>query len=171
MNVAKLLICAVLCAAAALLWRLWIVDMRERLLPNIYVFPLACLGVLFHFLTDNVFSTWQDTALGALLGGGLLLTIRTIANWHYKQDTLGLGDVKLLTASGIWLGLDYNLAGLILGALAGLLHGLVDAVLIYRKSGKWPDMGRLEIPAGPGFIVGILIAAIVKFASLPYIIF
>ena len=100
------------------------------------------------------------------MGAGTLMTIRFFGNMYYKQDTLGLGDVKLLAAAGLWLGVEGVVMAMTVGACAGLLHGIGFALVRAIKEKTKPDLHRLMIPAGPGFCVGIVIACIWKF--LPY---
>jgi leader peptidase (prepilin peptidase)/N-methyltransferase len=147
-----LLILSVLCLliAVILLVVLAIIDFKTFLLPNIYVFPFALLGVCFHFLTDFYYLSPQGMIIGGVAGYALLWTIRFFGNKYYNQDSLGLGDVKLLGAAGLWLGFDGVLFAMTLGAFAGLIHGFLYALI------KKVSLKRLQIPAGPGFVIGIL---------------
>jgi leader peptidase (prepilin peptidase)/N-methyltransferase len=159
-----------LLSALALLLALSVIDLRVRLLPNRLVLPFGVLAVVFHSVTSFHYITPQDMLLGALLGGGVLYGIRFVANWHYKQDTLGLGDVKLMLAAGLWLGVDDTLMALTAGAACGLLHGIGIAMFrtIFHK--RPFTLSRLEIPAGPGFAVGIVAVAVYKFADILQVI-
>ena len=159
-----------LIAALALLIILSIIDLRVGLLPNVLVLPLALTGLAFHYVTGMLFITPTNIALGALIGGGSLLAIRTTANAFYGEDTLGLGDVKLLAAGGLWLGPEHTLMAIGIGAAAGLLHGTNLAIYTAVTSKQKIDLSRFSIPAGPGFAVGIVIAAILKFQNLPAIL-
>lgn len=162
------LILALLClsTAAALLVALSVIDLRVRLLPDRLVGPLALLALVFHSVSAFHFVTLPEIVYGAALGGGILYGIRFVANYVYKQDTLGLGDVKLLLAAGMWLGTDGVLLAMTLGAACGLVHGL--GVALYQKYVKKQpfSLARLEVPAGPGFAVGIALAALYKFSSI-----
>lgn len=162
-------ILALLCliAAPALLLALSIIDLKHWILPDELNFALGVAGIAFHLLTAYRFLELQHMLMGAALGAGLLYIIRHFSNRHYGRDTLGLGDVKLLGAAGLWLGLEGTLEAITLGALAGLLHGIVYAVYIARKNKTAFTVSQLSIPAGPGFAVGILIAGGHLFA--PYI--
>ncbi len=148
-----------LLGAAGLLIALSVIDLRVRLLPNKLVFPFACLGVLFHIVTDWQFLSPAQILIGGLCGLGILYGIRTIANYVYKTDTLGLGDVKLMGAAGLWLGPQGVMLALSLGAFAGLLHGIAVGLHSAYKNKTRPQFSRLQIPAGPGFAVGIVLAA------------
>lgn len=148
----------ILGAALALLAVLAVVDFRSRLLPNIYVAPFAILGVCFHALLDFTLIDPISMGLGALGGGGMLWLVRWGANAYYRTDTLGLGDVKLMAAGGIWLGLEHIFLAITIGAFFGVIHGII--VAWHTKS--W-DLRTLSIPAGPGFILGLLCVGGFKF--------
>src|SRR5687768_10740397 len=140
-----------LLGAAGLLIALSLIDLKTRLLPDKLVLPFAVLGVLFHAAQGISPAVLTDMLAGALLGGGLLYAIRLVANRIYQQDTLGLGDVKLMGAAGLWLGPDGILIALVIGALCGMLHGLAVAFYMANKDKKPLMLSTLEVPAGPGF--------------------
>ena len=154
-----LLLTLILAAAAGLLIILAIIDLRVRLLPNIYVFPFAALGIVFHAVSRFAIISPQDMIIGGLAGYGMLWLIRAAANYHYKQDSLGLGDVKLMGAAGLWLGFEGVLFALTIGAFAGVIHGIGYALWVAAKTKSRPNFHRLMIPAGPGFIAGIVAVA------------
>lgn len=147
------------------------IDLKIRLLPNELVAGFMACGLVFHTCLVFVFADITTMATGALLGAGTLYVIRAIANTLYGRDTLGLGDVKLMGAAGVWLGPYYILVALTTGALAGIVHGLSFALYIKSKSGQMPSLSTLSIPAGPGFAIGIIITGIVAFWHLPSMIF
>ncbi len=144
-----------------------IIDLRTRLLPNKYVLVFFVAGLFFHLATNFKFISVESILFGALAGGGLLLVIRTIANRIYKQDTLGLGDVKLMTAAGVWLGADYIFLALSIGAFAGLVHGIMHGFYLTERTGDKTDFSKLTVPAGPGFIFGVITSAFFAFHDLP----
>ncbi len=154
-------------AALILLLILAIIDLRTLLLPNKYVAGFFTAGLIFNINTDFYFTNPLDMSLGIISGAGLLLIIRHIANKKYKYDTLGLGDVKLMGAAGIWLGMDFIFLAISIGAFAGLIHGLIFGCYRARKTNEKINLSELSIPAGPGFIIGIIIVGIMKLYSLP----
>lgn len=158
---------AITCAMAAfgLLVVLSVIDLRVRLLPNVLVAPFAVLAVIFHTAMGWAHITPPDMIAGGAIGFGILYGIRYTANRIYQMDTLGLGDVKLMGAAGLWLGPDGVLFALVLGAILGMVHGLGSAFYVSRKSDEKINLNRLEVPAGPGFALGI--AAIGLYQYLP----
>ena len=160
MEMVSLIICG---AGLATLITLSIIDLRVWLLPNWLNLTLGILGVCFHITTQFALLPPPELIYGAVLGAGTLYTIRFFGNMYYKQDTLGLGDVKLLGAAGLWLGMEGVVIAMTVGAFAGLLHGIGVAATRAIQTKTKPNLARLMIPAGPGFCVGILISCIWKF--------
>ena len=149
-------ILAITCLALAfiaLIWMGWI-DLKLWILPNELVLLLALIALPFHYATDWFFGGWVVFIIGALVGGGLLWSIRFIANKIYGFETLGLGDIKLMAAVGLWLGPEYTMLAIALGAFCGVGHAIVLALV------KGQSLNRMMLPAGPGFIAGSLITGI-----------
>lgn len=163
----EILLTLTLLASIGVLAALAVIDLRTYLLPNPLVASFALLGGLFHVLTSFEFTALMDTLLGLAFGGGLLFSIRLVANRIYNDDTLGLGDVKLMLAGGLWLGGDFILIAITLGAVLGFGHAM--GLWFWKKftQGITLSLHTLSIPAGPGFILGLLIAGGMKFQTLP----
>ncbi|HTK84339.1 MAG TPA: A24 family peptidase [Patescibacteria group bacterium] len=157
------LIC--LLGAVGLLGALSACDLKTRLLPNKMVAGFAGLGILFHAATKAHFVNIEGVVIGAALGFLTLYVIRAAANHYYEQDALGLGDVKLMGAAGLWLGPEALMLAMAFGAFAAMIHGLVDGFVTARRNGTRPDFSNLHVPAGPGFAVGIILAGLYKFWS------
>lgn len=151
---------SLICAGAGLsvLIILSAIDLRTWLLPNKWVATLALLGIAFHAFMRFHLLHIDQMIFGALVGGGILYLIRMGGNAYYKQDTLGLGDVKLLLAAGLWLGVEGVIIAITAGAFAGLLHGIFYALFKAAKEKSPVSLKRLMIPAGPGFCIGIAVA-------------
>lgn len=149
-----------------LIW-LCAVDLKLRLLPDELTGLLAFLGILFRFAAWPYAGPWFDAFLGAIAGAGALALVRAVANRIYGFETMGLGDVKLLGAAGVWLGIEGVVTALCAGAVAGLLHGaglMIRARFAKKATESFRDM---TIPAGPGFCVGIAAIAAWRYWSLP----
>lgn len=158
-------ILAILCvlSAVGLLVALSVIDLKHWILPDELNFAFGLSGVIFHFATAYLFLDMQTMILGGVLGAGLLYAIRFVANRQYGRDTLGLGDVKLLGAAGLWLGVDGVLQAVTLGALAGLVHGLCFALYLKLVKKAPFSITNLSIPAGPGFALGIFAVGVYMF--------
>jgi leader peptidase (prepilin peptidase)/N-methyltransferase len=156
---------AIIICMIAFIW-MSIIDLKIRILPNELNLAVAISGVVFHVATGWAYLSVAGAIWGLLIGGGVLLLIRAVANHIYQADTLGLGDVKLLAAVGVWLGPQETMMALSLGAMAGLFHGI--GYLLYQNiiHKKGYSFRRLEIPAGPGFVVGAVFVGLWMFRDL-----
>lgn len=149
----------------AFLW-MSIIDLKIRILPDELNLVVAVCGLLFHYVTGWTYLSPLQSILGAFAGGGLLLAIRAGANRYYGMDTLGLGDVKLLTAIGFWLGPENTMLAISAGAFAGLLHGILYMTYFNIVKRQGIAFRGLTIPAGPGFVVGAVIIGVWFFQDL-----
>ena len=152
-----------LTGAATLLFVLAVIDLKTRLLPNELVLGFATLGFIFHLTTLAQFISIQNIFLGSVTGFAALYLVRAVANKVYNEDALGLGDVKLIGAAGVWVGPDNVMLAMAVGAMAALVHGFFYAMYVSIKTKQKPDFARLQIPAGPGFAIGIIVAGLIAF--------
>jgi leader peptidase (prepilin peptidase) / N-methyltransferase len=130
----------------ALLIALAAIDFDHRLLPNKIVYPMAAYGVIATLLVDS-----GDLVENLIAGAGAFafLLLAVIA---YPRG-MGMGDVKLAGAMGLYLGLS-----IIPALLAAFLSGSVVGVFILAREGA---AGRKKaVPFGVflalGGIVGVL---------------
>ncbi len=154
-----------LTVAVMLLAVLSYIDLRVRLLPNKYVLAFLICGLAFHSATAFRLIHPADATLGMAAGFLSLFTLRAAANHLYKQDALGLGDVKLMGAGGLWLGVDGIFLAMAIGAFTGVLHGVLAAVFEAIREKHAPRLKGLQIPAGPGFATGLVLVGAWQFRS------
>lgn len=93
----------------------------------------------------------------------MLLAIKMAADKFYQQDSLGLGDVKLMTAAGLGLGFPNIMLAMSLGAFIGVFHGIALGVWQKRQTGVPTDLGKINVPAGLGLCIGTAIVFIIQF--------
>ena len=122
------------------------IDLDHRLLPNRIVYPLAAYGVIATLLVDR-----DDLAENLIAGAGAFLFLLA-AVLAYPRG-MGMGDVKLGGAMGLFLGLS-----VIPALLVAFLTGSVLGLAIIAREGA---AGRKKaVPFGVflalGGIVGVL---------------
>jgi leader peptidase (prepilin peptidase) / N-methyltransferase len=142
---------AVRIAFACAMVVLFAIDLRHHLLPNVITVPGIAIGfALSLFLPPG----WKSALIGLLAGGGVLFAI---AEGYYRLrgiEGLGMGDVKMLSMIGAFLGWKLMLVTLILGSFAGSIIGL--GVIALGRGGM-----KAALPFGTFLAVGALTAAVV----------
>lgn len=156
----------ILLVALAVLAILTVIDARTMLLPDKYTAAYALLGLGFHAALGFTLLSWQAVLAGAVIAGGFLALIRWGGNIYYKQESMGLGDVKLLIGGGAWLGAQYAIMAITLGAMVTLTWAIGAAAWKARKTGEEMDLHRLEVPAGPGFCIGLAALMIYAYGAI-----
>jgi leader peptidase (prepilin peptidase) / N-methyltransferase len=122
------------------------IDFDHKLLPNKIVYPLAAYGVVATLLVD------RDDLVENLIAGAGAFAFLLLAVIAYPRG-MGMGDVKLAGAMGLYLGLS-----VIPALLTAFLTGSVVGVVIIAREGA---AGRKKaVPFGVflalGGIVGVL---------------
>ncbi len=103
------------------------IDVGHRVVPNILVLFLLLSGIVLNYLFLII--PWHEALFGAVFSGLLLLLIKMVSDGIMKRESLGMGDVKLCSCIGFFLGWQ-ALLFVLFGAslLAVLYHMLVSLV-------------------------------------------
>ncbi len=127
-------------------------DIRTRRIPNGWILYGAAAWAAFWLLEGDREQSWTAGLLfslrGALAGAGMLLL-----GAMFRENGIGMGDVKLYLILGLFLGCQTVLQ-LMLTALAGALC----CGLIGMASGKLKRSDR--IPVGPFTYLGFIVVAV-----------
>jgi leader peptidase (prepilin peptidase) / N-methyltransferase len=122
------------------------IDLDHKLLPNKIVYPLAAYGVIATLLVD------RDDLVENLVSGAGAFAFLLAAVIAYPRG-MGMGDVKLAGAMGLYLG-----AAVIPALLVAFLSGSVAGIVILAREGA--AARKKAIPFGVflalGGIVGVL---------------
>jgi leader peptidase (prepilin peptidase)/N-methyltransferase len=150
---------------------LWLVasyiDIRYKILPDAIHLTHISLALIFHLFAYEDGLSVSSMLLGAVAAGGGLLILALIFDAIYGRDTLGLGDVKLFFAAGFWLGFPQTLHALSMGAFfasVSIIFFMIKNKIRHKK--KNGSLLTMEIPAGPGFIMGILIMLYMEYGVI-----
>jgi leader peptidase (prepilin peptidase)/N-methyltransferase len=117
-----------------------VIDIHHQIIPDLISLPGIVLGFIASFFIPEI--TWQQSALGILLGGGVLYGIALTYYLLAKRDGMGGGDIKLLAMIGAFLGWQSLLFVVFFSSLTGSIIGI--AAMFKQKKG-----GRTRIPFGP----------------------
>lgn len=133
-------------------WRISVADLRRRIIPDAYLWPLLLIGALI--VTWSPF--WPigpyNATVGAAFGYALAAIVGFVFDWIRRRknpdaDTpIGMGDIKLIATGGIWMGPQGLGLALVLACIGGAIWSLAR-----RKR---------YIPFAPFFIGGAILSLI-----------
>jgi len=118
-------------------------DFAYMLIPDkvlLFFLPLLFLGRVLSPL-----SPWWDSALGAVVGFGILYSIAVLS-----KGGMGGGDIKLFFLLGLVLGTLNALLTLFIAAVIGMIVGII--VLRIRQQGR-----KTPIPFGPSIAAAAIV--------------
>ncbi|MBQ0013409.1 MAG: prepilin peptidase [Proteobacteria bacterium] len=143
-----LLLGAIVCA-----YNISVADFRRRIIPDVYLFPLMLIGLVIVSMFPWV-CTLSESVMGAVFGF-LLASVIGIIFERVKKDSaapIGMGDIKLISVGGLWMGPT----GLAIALAGACVFGMLWA---HRNKQKY-------IPFAPFFFMG----AILSFIALIFLI-
>jgi leader peptidase (prepilin peptidase) / N-methyltransferase len=143
---------SLLCLASiSLAW----IDLRYGIIPDWLNLLIAVTG-----LTRAAFMGGFEAAFGAGLEGiavgATAWLLRRLYFMFRKYQGLGLGDVKLLAASGVWIGL----AGVPVQLLVGSLAALAAACGLHLAGRTMTR--QTSLPFGPFLALGLLVTLVLQ---------
>lgn len=110
-----------LMSAIFLLMLMTLTDFEQYMLFDVMTLLLALIGAIFSYQN----SILQENLIAAVIGGGVFLLLAIIS-----RGAIGGGDIKLIFALGLWLGVANLLNVIIFGAVFG---GVAAILLIITK--------------------------------------
>ncbi len=131
-----------------------VVDAHFSIIPN----KIIGLGIIFWILLsiftvlvehNSIITLLKFSGTGALFGGGVLLLCRVL-----MKDSMGFGDIKLLTVTGLICGF-YKTFNILFYSLFVLFF--VGIVLIFIKKVN----RHARVPMGPFLLLGYLTAGLI----------
>lgn len=123
-----------------------VIDFKTMRLPNQFTYPLIMTGVIHGCSLGE----WRTTGLGLALGVIPFAIIRYLGNHFFKQESLGLGDIKLMAGIGAWFGPIIVGWTLYVGILVAAIPALFIKLFVV-------DSEKTHLPLGPFLIAGCLI--------------
>lgn len=143
----------------------FVIDYRLQIIPNRLNLTMAEIGLVIAFLygTSNVAIT-IDMLLGMLAGGGIFLIITVIGGLIYGKEAMGLGDVKLMGALGLYFGVTNIVIISILSFFIGAILGIILIVSKIKKTNEY-------IPFGPFIVIATGICVFVPSEILILILY
>lgn len=123
LHLPPLMLVAATFTLAAMLTRLAVIDLRTRRLPDRYTLTLILLGLTVNALDRGELPA--SSIWGAIIGYLAFWFIGAVYFRARGYEGLGLGDAKLLSAAGAWLGIASLPLLILMSALGALIYALV----------------------------------------------
>jgi len=120
-----------------------VIDWRTFTIPNGLNLAVLLLGI-FRVASDSV--NWLSHLIGMVSVGGLFFLLWAIT----RGRGLGMGDVKLMAAAGLFLGWRHIMLAMVTGSVLG---AVIHSVRMRRGAGH-------KLAFGPYLSVGIWFAAL-----------
>lgn len=124
------------------------IDLKHRIIPDVISLPGMAAGLGASFFLAH--TSWLDSLIGLLAGGGSLYLIAVIYQWITGREGMGGGDIKMLGMIGAWMGCWSLPLIVLLSSLSGALMG--GTYLLAAGRGY-----RFRIPFGPFLALGTLL--------------
>ena len=121
------------------------IDLKYRIIPNFMIIIALIMEIMLSFF---IRSSFIDTILGMIFGGGIMFLLFLVPN------VMGGGDIKLMFAIGSFLGLKKTLWAIF---LAFAMSSIVGIILILFKVKGTKDY----IPFAPFLSLGSFISLLV----------
>ncbi len=124
-----------------------IIDFKEMIIPNNILVTMLVLGMVVNALFGV--QDWQNALLGMVVATAGLLSIGIFGELVFKQDALGMGDVKLGSVAGFFLGGNMIIYALFFSFFVAFLAILLMLLLsrIQRRD---------SIPFGPFMSIAMI---------------
>lgn len=121
------------------------------LMPQIHVGALdyhTFVSLTGHPHLDGLIAS----AIGAVGGGGIVLTFAVLGHVVFQKEAMGLGDVKLMAMVGAFFGWKVVLIAFFLAPFVGLLYGL-PLLLMHDEH---------VMPYGPSLAIGTVMTIVFR---------
>lgn len=126
-----------------------VIDAKLMIIPDVLSIGMIATSPIVVALHPDL--DFKSSAIGLVVGGGILYVIAWLYWLIRREYGLGFGDVKLLAGIGGWLGWQAVFPTLFLGSFVGSLLAIV-VMLIARKF-SW----QMRIPFGPYLASGAVV--------------
>lgn len=114
-----------------------VLDLRARIIPDVITLPGLAYGLGLAALSARV-PTLIEAALGAVVGGGIVLLVAIVS-----RGGMGGGDIKLMAMLGAAIGWRGALAALALSQVIGATIVLGILVVHRRRPARHVPVGAL----------------------------
>ena len=124
------------------------IDLETGFIPDKLTLPALIMGIIF--LVVFQFVNWKSALIGAVSGGVFMLLLLVAGKAIFKKDAMGMGDVKLLVMTGVYVGFPGVFLSLFFGSFVAVI-AIAVGLILKRLSLK------TTLPFGPFIAIGTLV--------------
>ena len=138
----------------------FVVDLKEQIIPNrlnLLMFEIGLIIVFIHGFTNINIAI--NMLLGMVAGAGIFMLITLIGGLIAGKEAMGMGDVKLMGALGLYFGLQSIVAISVLAFLIGAIGSIIYMAVKRKNADNY-------IPFGPFIVISAVISIFVPFSML-----
>ena len=136
----------------------FIIDLKKQIIPNRLVLTIFEAGLLITFFEGINSPTGMTLALnrfeGMAAGAGIFLIITLLGGLIAGKEAMGMGDVKLMGALGLFFGFRNIIS---ISVLSFLLGAIISLFLLISKIKKTDEY----IPFGPFIVASAILAMVI----------
>lgn len=110
---------------ASLLLACSFADLEGYIIPDGFIVAAVAVRTVFILISDNTVGELTFTLLGGIAVSTGLIIVVTLFEKIIGREAMGGGDIKLIFATGIFLGWQKNLLCLFLACILGIIFGAV----------------------------------------------
>lgn len=125
-----------------------VTDFEQYVIFDAMLLPFAIIGLLY---TIHLHLPLGEH-VAAALGGGLLFFLLTVVT----KGSIGGGDIKLITAMGLWFGFRSLLTVITYGLLAGGIAALLMLLAKQKQRNSYFAYGPYFAISGIGILLGLI---------------
>lgn len=134
------------------------IDLKKQIIPNRLVLTIFELGLIVTFFEGIVSQAGVTFALnrleGMVCGALVFLAITLLGGLFAGKEAMGMGDVKLMGAIGLFFGMR---GILIISVIAFVIGAVASIFLLVSKKKKADEY----IPFGPFIVIASVIAMLI----------
>lgn len=131
----------------------FVIDYKYRILPNRLNMTIFEIGLILTFLYGiNNLNVAKDMLLGMVTGAGIFTLITLLGGLIAGKEAMGLGDVKFMSAIGLYFGVssiaEISLLAFLIAAIASIFIMIIRYGILKSKDEY--------IPFGPFLVLSAI---------------
>lgn len=132
---------------ASLLMACSFADLEGYIIPDRFIIAAAVVRAVFILISGDIVGELTFTILGGIAVAAGLLIIVTVFEKIIKREAMGGGDIKLIFATGIYLGWQKNILCIFAACIIGIIFGVAT-----QKKRETQEDAKI-FPFGPSIAV------------------